>query len=229
MPAPGSAESMVVSTPGASERPTSDEEGVTSAPESQEPALRIDEDGIIDDPLPVAGAELMHRLSSGDRDALEQAYRSFGSLVHTIAVRTLRQHQDAEDVTQQVFVELWQRREALDPRAGSLPGWLVTVTRRRCVDAQRARARRARLDEASSLEWVGQHSPDPASVVEQMVALTLLESLGEPRASIVRMAVLEERRHHEIAADLNLPLGTVKSHVRRGLLQLRRHVEEVRS
>ncbi|MFJ6134022.1 sigma-70 family RNA polymerase sigma factor [Janibacter terrae] len=179
------------------------------------------------DPLQAATSEdLMRRLVEGDEDALAEAYQRFGALVHTIAVRSVGEHHEAEDITQQVFVALWKARSSLTPGAGSLGGWLATVTRRRCADHHAARARRTRDEQAFTREGGLPVSP-PADVAEQVYLADVLESLGDPRATIIRMAVIEDRRQEDIAAALQLPLGTVKSHVRRGLLHLRKHLEEV--
>lgn len=171
----------------------------------------------------------MHRLLHEDEDALADAYQRFGRLVHTIALRSVGSHHDAEDITQQVFVALWKGRTSLDPEVGSLAGWLTTVTRRRCADHHASRARRARDEQAFTRDAGPPQVPDPTHVAEQVLLADEVEALGEPRATIIRMAILEDRRQEEIAHTLQLPLGTVKSHVRRGLMHLRTRLEEVTS
>lgn len=168
----------------------------------------------------------MRRLADADESALAEAYQRFGPLVHTIAVRSVGQHHDAEDITQQVFVALWNARESLDPSSGSLAGWLATVTRRRCADHHAARSRRNRDDHAFALD-AHVREVDPEDATERLLIAHELGSLGDPRATIIRMAILEDRRQADIAEALGLPLGTVKSHVRRGLLHLRSRLEEV--
>ena len=181
-----------------------------------------------DAPPQASDAELMRRVSDDDRDALAEVYRRFGALVHTIAVRSVGGHHDAEDITQQVFVSLWRSRRSLDPRAGSLAGWLATVTRRRCADHHAARARRDRDEQVFSSavtdRATGEH---PEDATDRVVLAHELQALGDPRATIIRMAIIEDRRQQDIAHDLDLPLGTVKSHLRRGLLDLRARLEEV--
>ena len=175
-------------------------------------------------------AELMQRVAADDRDALAEAYSRFGGLVHTLALRSVGSHHDAEDITQQVFVALWRSRSSLDPRAGSLAGWLATVTRRRCADHHAARSRRDRDERAVAAvvpDVGGRAHPEDAT--DRVVLAHQLQALGEPRATIIRMAVVEDRRQQEVADALGLPLGTVKSHIRRGLLDLRNRLEEVTS
>lgn len=176
----------------------------------------------------VSDAELLRRVADDDRDAVAEAYVRFGALVHTIALRSVGGHHDAEDITQQVFVALWRARHSLDPAAGSLAGWLATVTRRRCADHHATRARQTRDERvfaAQDSHAPPQHTPEDAT--DRVLLAHELEALGDPRATIIRMAIIEDRRQQDIADALDLPLGTVKSHIRRGLLDLRSRLGEV--
>ena len=184
---------------------------------------------VIEDGEGFVSETLAVRLRSGDPEALSEAYRHHSRLVYSLALRGLGVPHDAEDATQQVFVSAWRGRHGLDPNRGSLAGWLVGITRNVVADmhAQRARTTRNLLAVGSRVE-----PPDPpldAAVVAQVVVAHALDGLGEPRRTIVRLAIMEEHTHEEISASLGLALGTVKSHVRRGLLQLRRTLEEVRN
>ncbi len=172
--------------------------------------------------------ELLLRLRSGDREALAEVFLRWSTLVHTIALRSLGDHHDAEDVTQQVFVSAWRSRERLEAGAGSLPGWLATITRRRCADLHAARARDRRNERAvAGIHARGSGPPESDQVTDRVLIAQELSELGDPRATVIRMAVIEGRTHEDVAAQLDMPLGTVKSHVRRGLLHLRRRLEEV--
>lgn len=175
-----------------------------------------------------AQVELIRLVREGDEAAFHDLYSQYGRLVHSIAVRLMGNHHDAEDVTQQVFVSAWQGRESLRDD-GSLTGWLATITRRRCADLAAGRARTNRTEQSASAVMTLPVPDDPARAVEEITVADTLQSLGEPRATIVRMAVVEDQRHEDIAQTLGLPLGTVKSHIRRGLLQLRSRLEEVTS
>ncbi|WP_436003309.1 RNA polymerase sigma factor [Knoellia sp. LjRoot47] len=181
-----------------------------------------------DAPPETSDAELMQRVADEDRDALAEVYERFGGLVHTIALRSVGAHHDAEDITQQVFLALWRSRGSLDPASGSLAGWLATVTRRRCADHHAARARDQRDDRVvAALGPAPPPTPLPDDVADRVVVAHELASLGDPRATIIRMAIIEDRRQQDVADALGLPLGTVKSHIRRGLLDLRHRLEEV--
>lgn len=171
--------------------------------------------------------DVARRLRDGDPDALAEAYQRWGTLVHSLAARSLGDHHEAEDVTQQVFVSAWQGRHTLRPEAGSVAGWLVGIARHRIADAHERRAsqrRRADMVAALPQEHAAAHE---ASVVDQVVLADAMRGLGEPRGTIIRLAVMEGRTHDEISRRLDLPLGTVKSHARRGLLALRHQLREV--
>lgn len=175
----------------------------------------------------MAQDDLSERLRDGDESALAEAYRRWSPLVHTLAVRSLGDHHEAEDVTQQVFVSAWQGRHTLRPESGSVAGWLVGIARHRIADTHERRAVQRRRVEAVGAQPPSPHPSHDASVVDQVVVADAMRSLGEPRGTIVRMAVMEGHTHDEISRRLDLPLGTVKSHARRGLLTLRDRLKEV--
>ena len=175
------------------------------------------------------GRALAVRLREGHPQALEDAYREYAGLVHSLALRALRDDHDAQDVTQQVFVAAWRSRHTLRPDRGSVGAWLVGITRHAIADAQGQRARHARNLYAVSDQLAATPGVSDADVSLRLLVRAEMNRLGEPRCSIVRMAFFEDRTHEQISVALNLPLGTVKSHVRRGLLQMRESMREVES
>ena len=173
--------------------------------------------------------DLAERLRDGSREALAEAYGQWSALVHTLALRSLGNHHDAEDVTQQVFVAAWRSRHTLRPERGSVAGWLVGITRHTVADHHAKRARQAR-DAAAVAASAGPEAhagPPDDQLAARLVLHDELGRLGEPRGTVVRMAFIEDLTHEQIAERLDLPLGTVKSHVRRGLTRLRTRLEEV--
>lgn len=166
--------------------------------------------------------------AAGDEQALARAYARWGSLVHGMAVRAVGAS-DAEDVLQAVFISAWRTRSGYDPARGPLPAWLVGITRHRIADALGARHRRGEVvtdPSAAQLapESGAQGAPHDA-VADRLVLVAELATLGEPQAGIVAMAFFEDLTHQQIADRTGLPLGTVKSHVRRSLLRLRDRLE----
>jgi RNA polymerase sigma-70 factor (ECF subfamily) len=172
--------------------------------------------------------DIGHRLASGSRDALAEAFSRWSPLVHALALRSLGDPQDAEDVTQQVFISAWQGRHTLRPDQGSLAGWLVGITRNRIADVARQRFRMVRNTTAVASATAPDRGVTWDDDVASRVLLTYeLAELGDPRATVLRMAFIEDRSREEIAQTLGIPVGTVKSHIRRGLLHLRSRLAEV--
>lgn len=185
--------------------------------------------------------DLAAGLRDGDRDCLAEIFRRWSPLVHTIALRSLGTHHEAEDVTQMVFISAWRSRHTLTPSENALPAWLVGIARHRISDRLGERSRDARKV-ASAVAMVpgsrtggstgaaGEASDVDAAagVVDRLVVAQQLEAMGDPRGTILRLAFHDDLTHEQIAARTGLPLGTVKSHLRRGLAQLRKTLEEVR-
>jgi RNA polymerase sigma factor (sigma-70 family) len=168
--------------------------------------------------------ELDARFAAGDMAALREAYDKHGSTVYGIALRGLGAHHDAEDVAQQVFVRAWRGRATFDPERGELGGWLVGITRRQVADRLSARFR-----ERTVHDRVGQAGGVPPAalapdqvVVDAMVVAAEMSQLPPRVRTVLQLAFFDDLTHQQIAAVTGLPLGTVKSHVRRGLDRLRR-------
>jgi len=169
------------------------------------------------------------RLRAGEPTALREAYERHGGWVLAAARRAVGSHHDAEDVTQQVFADAWRGRAGFDPDRGVLGAWLTGILRRRIADRFAARGRDAGvtlLDATADLEG----GPVPGAAVADQVVETLLVAdelarLPTDQARVLRLAVFDELTHQQIAAATGLPLGTVKSHLRRGLARLRRRWE----
>ena len=175
-------------------------------------------------------AELAQGLVAGDERCLEEAYRRWAGIVYTLALRSLNSVVDAEDVTQQVFVGGWNSRAGYQPEYGSLPGWLLGIAKHRIVDRQRARAREMRLVGAVEHQAGSATSHEPlAALLDELVLLNEVQQLPHPKGTILRLAFWEDQSYPQIADRLDLPLGTVKSHARRAMLQLRGRLEEVTS
>jgi RNA polymerase sigma-70 factor (ECF subfamily) len=171
-----------------------------------------------------ARPELDVRFAAGDTAALREAYDQHGSTVYGIALRGLGAHHDAEDVAQQVFVRAWRGRATFDPERGELGGWLVGITRRQVADRLAARFREHTVHERASAAGgvpSAALAPDQA-VVDAMAVAAEMNQLPPPVRTVLQLAFFDDLTHQQIAAVTGLPLGTVKSHVRRGLDRLRR-------
>jgi RNA polymerase sigma-70 factor (ECF subfamily) len=158
-----------------------------------------------------------------DKHVLFTALRP--SLV-AVAYHMLANAADAEDVAQSTFVAAWLGRETFDPDRGSLLGWLLGIARRKIIDRRRAAAREDRVTEAVRRQT--EPSPvdeSPERVVDRLVIADELASLPDEQRRALELAFYDDLTHVQIAAVTGLPLGTVKSHIRRGITSLKRRWE----
>lgn len=163
---------------------------------------------------------------SGDDTGLRAVYDRHGPLVYRIALAMLRSVPDAEDVTQATFVSAWRGRATFDRRSGSLAGWLVGIVRRRAIDQLRVIGREQRTVAAVAVApSPGESSAGADGVVERMLMADELSRLPEAQRRVLELAFYDGLTHVQIAAATGSPVGTVKSHLRRGLTRLRRRWE----
>ncbi|MFJ9377004.1 sigma-70 family RNA polymerase sigma factor [Streptomyces sp. NPDC101455] len=171
---------------------------------------------------------LARGLVAGDEDCLAAAYHRWSPLVHSLARRSLGDVKEAEDVTQEVFLGVWRGRRGFRPERGTIGGWIVGITRRGIADALSARTRRLHLLAAagSSLALADPVTREPETVLDRVLVLHELARLPAPQQRVLRLTYYEDLTQTQIARRTGWPLGTVKSHARRGLHQLRRRLQE---
>lgn len=167
--------------------------------------------------------DLGERFRLGDDTVLRELYDRYGGLVHRVGLACLPTRQDAEDATQATFVAAWRGRETYDPDRGSLAGWLLGIARRQSLDRLRALRREQGLAEAVLDQARGRYAPQAPTerVIDRLVVLDELRRLDGDQRRVVELAFFDDLTHVQISAFTGLPLGTVKSHLRRGLARLR--------
>jgi RNA polymerase sigma factor (sigma-70 family) len=188
------------------------------------------------EPGPLAGAtdgpgleaSIEARFAAGDEAALRVAYERWGGVIYRLGQRTLPTSSDAEDLTQATFVAAWRGRRTFDPTRGQLGGWLLGIARRQLIDRLRVLQRDRRLaDAVRAVEPASLSHPGPDRILDRLVVADRLARLGAEQRRVLTLAFYDDLTHTQIAALTGLPLGTVKSHLRRGLNQLRLSWEEV--
>jgi RNA polymerase sigma-70 factor (ECF subfamily) len=168
-----------------------------------------------------ADAALVSAIRAGDPGAMALLYDRYGSVVYSVALRVLGDTGSAEDVLQEVFMQLWRNPNAFDASRGSLGPWLAVIARHRAIDSIRKRHPETDLaDVVISVE------PDMAGNAERGRAIEkvrgALASMPAPQRNALEMAYFEGLSHSEIAAKAGEPLGTIKTRIRSGLLSLRK-------
>jgi len=167
----------------------------------------------------------LERMARGDQGALAEMYDRHGRLVYSLALRIVRDRGDAEDVTQDVFVQAWRQASRFDTTRGNVAAWLLTMARSRAIDLIRRRRVRPQpgaddvvvetKDTSSAPDVQFEWAQRAETIQEAMGALPLLQRLA------IELAFFEGLTQAEIAEQLEVPLGTVKTRIRQGLLKLR--------
>ncbi|MEM9364350.1 MAG: RNA polymerase sigma factor [Planctomycetota bacterium] len=171
------------------------------------------------------GQSVLERIAAGEASAVDQCLDQFGNLVWSLARRYCVSPTDAEDVTQEIFLQLWQQAERYDSSVASEATFVATIARRRLIDHQRrvSRQRTVSAVEEPALE-ANEQTPDLRIELsdEAAKATRCMENLSAAQRDVLILSVSDGESHQVISDRLSMPLGTVKSHARRALLQLRR-------
>jgi RNA polymerase sigma-70 factor (ECF subfamily) len=164
---------------------------------------------------------LVTAIRSGDQAAMAALYDRYSSIVYAVALRVLQDTGAAEDVLQDVFVQLWRNPGAFDASRGNMAAWLAVIARHRAIDALR---RRHPQDDLEGI--VVAIEPDLATEADRSrtmeKVLGALQTMPAPQRSALEMAYFEGLTHIEIAERTGEPLGTIKTRIRSGLLSLRK-------
>lgn len=178
---------------------------------------------VVVDQAPTAAA---FDLATGGEAALRAAFEAHGRLVHGFCRRAVGAD-DAHDVTQEVFLAAWRHRHRFDPERGTVAGWLIGIARNQVLDTLRRRTRRPQLAVGDVIE-LGD-TPEEVEridqIAERLLVAEALEMLPERSRRAVELAFWHGLTHAEIAERCDMPLGTVKSDIRRALARLRDHLE----
>jgi RNA polymerase sigma-70 factor (ECF subfamily) len=165
---------------------------------------------------------VLPRIAAGDPAAVPDCITRYGGLVWALARRFLGNAADAEDAVQDVFIELWRNAARYDPSRASEPTYITMIARRRLIDRKR-KAGRTPVAQPLNDEPPGVPPRTDRVEIEDDAAraAAVLGELREDERRVIQMAVYQGLTHEEIAAATGLPVGTVKTHIRRGLIRVR--------
>jgi RNA polymerase sigma factor (sigma-70 family) len=184
----------------------------------------------MDDPGREFLKERLAAVARGDRAALGDVYRRTSAKLFGVCLRILQDRSEAEEVLQDVYLTVWRRADGFDPARGSPITWLVTIARNRAIDRLRAAGGGRRAEPLETAEAVADASPLASALLEasdDRRRLELcLEELEPQHGRAIREAFLDGFTYEELAARMGVPLGTMKSWIRRSLLRLRSCLEQ---
>ena len=175
-----------------------------------------------------AEIELLKRVAHGDRVSFETLYDRFSGVLFSTAYRVLNNQEAAEDVLQDVFIQIWEKAPLYDPARGKPMTWAVTLTRNKAIDRLRSPVRRNRLQddverEGETFEQFDDRSSFDAVAAGEtnQIVRDAIQKLSKDQREAIELAFFSSLTQTEIAGRLNEPLGTIKARIRRGMMKLR--------
>jgi RNA polymerase sigma-70 factor, ECF subfamily len=175
-------------------------------------------------------AAALARIPRGDRAALQTVYRLTAAKLFGVCLRILHDQAEAEDVLQEVYLAVWRRAGDFDPARASPMSWLIAVARNRAIDRLRASRQSRRLQPIDAAADIADARPGAESVVEGAQESALLHrclgTLAAHERAALRGAFFDGNTYEELAARMNVPLGTMKSWIRRAMIKLKACLEQ---
>ena len=177
-------------------------------------------------PLPDS---ILQRIAAGDQQAVSECIDTYSDLIWSLARRFLRSQQDAEDVVQDIFIELWSSADRFDPAKAGETTFVAMIARRRIIDRIRKLGRQPQMDDVDEIPLAMENENAPSGETEWDVAVVsnIMQGLKPETQHVLQLSIYEGYSHGDIAQRLGMPLGTVKTLLRRGLIRIREELERV--
>src|SRR6184192_1930893 len=180
--------------------------------------------------------ELMKGIQAGDPDALSQLYDRYNGILKALILRVIHNEAEADDLLQEIFMEIWNQAKNFSAQKGKPLGWMVTLARRRAIDGLRKKQAYARVEERLKNETEQQPDAWVHNATEEEIVLSdtrtlirkVIRSLPPPQQQAIDLAFFKGMSHREIAAKTNTPLGTVKTRLELGLKKIYDGLKELR-
>lgn len=166
---------------------------------------------------------ILNKIAAGDKSAVEECLKKYGGLVWSLSRRMLRNSDDAEDAVQDIFLDVWKNAGKFDESQSSETTFIAMIARRRLIDRIRFTSRRITADglDEVMVEPVDRADKQMQTSLEANDAVRALNSLRPEQQQVLQLSIVQGLSHQEIADRTGMPLGTVKTHARRGILQAR--------
>lgn len=166
---------------------------------------------------------ILNRIASGDKTAVQECLNKYGGLVWSLARRMSASQEDAEDAVQEIFVDIWKNAERFDAAQSSETTFIAMIARRRLIDRLRFAKRRIAADSLEDIVNEPQNRADEEmqTSIEAKDAARALRHLRPEQRQVLQLSIVQGLSHQEISDATGIPLGTVKTHARRGILQVR--------
>jgi RNA polymerase sigma-70 factor, ECF subfamily len=180
--------------------------------------------------------DLMLGIQSGGAEALSQLYDRYSGIMKALILRIIHNETEADDLLQEVFMEIWNQAKNFSAEKGKALGWMVTLTRRRAIDALRKKQAYARAEERLQAEperqplaWVENATEKDIEAGDTRVLMAkVINSLPEAQQQVIELAFFQGMSQREIAFHTNVPLGTVKTRLELGLKKIYEGLKELR-
>src|ERR1700736_1062461 len=180
--------------------------------------------------------DLMLGIQSGEADALSQLYDRYNGIVKALILRIIHNDTEADDLLQEVFMEIWNQAKNFSAEKGKPLGWMVTLTRRRSIDALRKKQAYARAEERLQAEpeqqplaWVQNTTEKDIEAGDTRALMAkVINSLPEAQQQVIELAFFQGMSQREIASNTNIPLGTVKTRLELGLKKIYDGLKELK-
>lgn len=170
-------------------------------------------------------SSLLSRIGNGDKAVVSDFVDRYGGLLWSMALRSTRNEADAEDAVQDVFVELWKSAQKFDADRSSEKTFVCMVARRRLIDRSRKKKFAFEVEEIDAMASDFEDASSTAEFQDEVEkAVAVLETLPEPQSRIIRLSIFGGLSHSQIAEATGSSLGTVKTHIRRGLIAMRQKI-----
>jgi RNA polymerase sigma-70 factor (ECF subfamily) len=177
---------------------------------------------------------ILERIARGEEPAIAELYDRYGRLLFSFGMRILRSQHEAEDLLQEIFLQVWNKVGAYEQQKGSVYTWLVTMTRNRAIDRLRSssgKLQRMTVDLDQVMLVAESHASNPHAYTvfgeEQRSMVEALKRLTTDQQQVIGLAYYEGYSQSQIAELLKIPLGTVKTRMRKGMMDLREMLKEI--